>query len=89
VKGNFVLSFYDKDKMPTTADRSRALLRWPVRYKIGDERVVLNLAADGKSLSSERFIRPPYNFQLFITLIDNDGDPSDGGTESYVVAFQQ
>jgi hypothetical protein len=89
VKGNFVLSFYDEHKMPMTADRARALLRWPVRYKIGDERVVLNPAADGKSLTSERFIRPPYNFRLFVTLIGDDSDEADGGAETYVVAFQQ
>ena len=86
VGGNFKLSFYDEKKKPVDADFSRALLRWPVRYQPADMRTMLNVAGDGKSLTSGTFVRPPYGFQLFITLLGKDDADK---TESYSVNFQQ
>lgn len=88
VDGKFVLSFYDKHKQPVAGDYERALLRWPVRYKVGDEREMLNATDDGKALTGPKFVRPPYNFQLFITLIAS-GEEDSGGTRTYVVPFRQ
>lgn len=89
VDGNFKLTYYDKDKLPVAADHPRALLRWPVRYKVGDERVMLNQAGDGTFLTSARFIRPPYNFKLYITLLGASGDDESASTEAYVINFRQ
>ncbi|MFI5355709.1 MAG: hypothetical protein ACHQ4G_00090 [Opitutales bacterium] len=86
VDGNFKLSFYDEKKKPVDADFTRALLRWPVRYQPADMRTLLNVAGDGKSLTSGTFVRPPYNFQLFITLL---GKEDTDKTESYSISFQQ
>lgn len=89
VDGNFKLTYYDKDKLPVAADHPRALLRWPVRYKLGDERLMLNVAGDGTFLTSARFVRPPYNFRLFITLLGASGDDESGATEAYSINFRQ
>lgn len=81
---NFKLTFYDKDKKPVRADFDRALLRWDVIYKKAPERLILTAGGDGTYLTSPRAIRPPYNFQLFITLIADDRD-----SETYVIRFRQ
>ena len=83
---NFKLTFYDKDKMPVQADFDRALLRWDVTYKSAQERLILTAAGDGTYLTSPRAIRPPYNFQLFITLI---ADGKDQESETHVIRFRQ
>jgi len=76
VGGRFVLSFYDAEKKPAKADVVRASLRWPVRYQPSDERVVLNPAGDGKSLTSAKVIRPPHRFRVYIALfVEGNDDP--------------
>jgi hypothetical protein len=86
VEGNFKLTFYNARKNPVAPDVSRAALRWPVTYKLGEERAVLNLAADGKSLTTGKFVRPPLTFKLYITLLTEGADESAG--ESFVVDFR-
>jgi len=86
VDNSFKLSFYDEEKMPAPADYPRALLRWDVTYKKVQERVILTPGGDGTFLTSPRAIRPPYNFQLFITLIADDQDTE---AETYVIRFRQ
>lgn len=86
IGSNFKLSFYDKDKKPAAADFPRALLRWDVTYKNIPERVILAAGPDGRHLASSRVIRPPYNFQLFITLISDDKKQE---SETYVIRFRQ
>lgn len=88
VGGNFRLGFYDAKKKPMTPDVDRAALRWPVHYRPADERTVLNLAGDGVSLSSEKIVKPPYNFKLFITLLKGDSS-DDKPAETYSVDFRQ
>jgi hypothetical protein len=90
VNANFKLTFYGKDRKPTAPDVARAVLRWDPKYKVGDDRIVLNPAADGTSLSAPRSIRAPYNFKLFITLFKDatDGASSPVG-ENYVIDFRQ
>ncbi len=84
VNGRFVLSFYDAEKKRMKADVVRASLRWPVRYQPSDERVVLNLAGDGTSLTSGKVIRPPHNFRVYIALfVEGNDDP----VETYNVEF--
>ena len=87
--GMFKLSFYDAKKKPAAVDMDRAALRWDAKYKVGEERLVLTPAADGKSLTAGRTIRPPYNFKLFITLIREAKDGQEAVNESYVIDFRQ
>lgn len=86
VDTNFKLTFYDKKKEKMQADFKQVLLRWDVIYKKTQERVVLTPAGDGTFVTSPRVIRPPYNFQLFITLIS---DSKDKDSETYVIRFTQ
>lgn len=86
--GVFKMSFYDAKKKQIEPDVVQAAMRWDPKNKIGSERVILN--RDGKVLTSERFIQPPYVFKLFITLFK---PPAEGGdpmaSESFVVDFNQ
>lgn len=86
VGGVFKLSFYDQAKKPLAVDFPRALLRWDVTYKNVPERLILSAGADGRHLTSPRTVRPPYNFQLFITLISDDTAKE---SETYVLRFRQ
>jgi hypothetical protein len=88
VNATFKLSFYDTKKKPIAPDVARATLRWDPKYKVGEERVVLNPAE--KSLSSPRNIRPPYNFKLFITLFKEPTEGADPvAVENYTIDFRQ
>lgn len=91
VEGNFKLTYYDLDKQPVAADHPRALLRWPARHKTGDDRAMLNRSGDGSYLTAPKFVRPPYAFRLFITLIAGEEGESetDVNTETYAITFQQ
>jgi hypothetical protein len=84
--GNFKLSFYDAKKKPTQVDVARATARWPVKYKLGDERTVLNPAGDGMTLTSGTFVRPPLVFKLYLALF---AEGSDDAVENYVIDFRQ
>jgi hypothetical protein len=85
VDSTFKLSFYDAKKKPVAPDVDRAALKWTVKTQSLPERVVLNV--DGKSLTSPKVIRPPYNFSLAITLFKGEGDAA--ATENFSVAFSQ
>jgi hypothetical protein len=83
---NFKLAFYDQKKHPVPADVTRATARWLVHYSVYDERAVLIPTADGMALTSAKFVRPPYLFKLYLTLI------VEGSTvppESYVLDYHQ
>lgn len=89
VDSTFKLSFYDEKKKPVAVDVDRAALRWDPKYKVGEDRVVLTLAADGKSLASPKNIRPPYHFKLFITLIKEATEGQPPVNETFTVDFRQ
>lgn len=89
VDSTFKLTFYDAKKKPVAADVDRAALRWDPKYKVGEERVVLTRSDDGKSLSSPKNIRPPYNFKLFITLIRDAAEGRPPLNETFTVDFRQ
>ena len=89
VDSTFQLSFYNSEKKPVPADVDRAALRWDPKYKVGEERVVLNPSADGKSLVSPRNIRPPYLFKLYITLVREAALGRTPLNETIVVDFRQ
>jgi hypothetical protein len=88
VDGKFRLAFYDAKKKPVAPDASRAVLRWDAKYKVGLERVVLT-PGDGNVLTSERFIRPPYNFKLTIVLLGDAASGDEPAGETYVIDYHQ
>ncbi len=85
VEGKFKLSFYDKDKKLTKPDVLRAAARWPNPHGPGNNRTVLNLSSDGKYLIAPEFVRGPYSFKLFLTLIKSENGEQ---TETYTVDFR-
>lgn len=87
VNGTFKLSFYDEKKKPIPADVPRAVLRWDPKYKVGKERLLLGPGEDGKSLTSPKNIRPPYNFKLYITLLKEALEAEDPAGETFVIDF--
>ncbi len=89
VDSTFQLSFYNSEKKPVPADVDRAALRWDPKYKVGEERVVLNPSADGKSLVSAKNIRPPYLFKLYMTLVREAAPGRTPLNETIVVDFRQ
>jgi hypothetical protein len=88
VNGTFRIAFYDVKKKPVEVDVTRAVLRWDPKYKVGQDRVVLNRSDDGKALVSPRNIRPPYNFKLFITLLKEATDAEEPVGETHVIDFR-
>lgn len=90
IEGNaFKAYFYDKDKKPVSADVAGVALRWPVQYQPNPERTVLAPTGDGKVMTSDKTVRPPFHFKLFVTLLKSTIPGDDPGTESYVVDFAQ
>ena len=86
VDGKFKLTFYNKKKKPTNVDVTRGLARWANVHGPGDNRAVLN--SDGAhSLVGAQFVRPPYVFKIFLTLLQGDGDAAEVA-ESYVIDFR-
>ncbi|HUJ45180.1 MAG TPA: hypothetical protein VLW52_16415 [Opitutaceae bacterium] len=85
-EGKFKISFFDAKKKPVPVDVARATARWPVHYKVYDERAVLNPTADGMALTSPPFVRPPYIFKLYLSLFV---EGSEDAVENYVVDFRQ
>jgi len=88
VGATFKINFYDKKKAPVAPDVVRALLRWDPKYKQGQERLVLNVGEDGKSLTAGRAVRPPYNFKLIITLIKKSETGEEKAIETHVIDFK-
>ena len=81
---NFKLAFYDEKKQPVAADVTRATVRWVVHYTVFDEHAVLLPTADVMVLTSDKFVRPPYKFKLYLTLIvEGSAEPP----ENYVIDF--
>lgn len=68
LNGAFKLNFYDAEKKPAPPDVARAVMRWDAKYKVGQERIVLN-PGETNALSNPRTIRPPYIVKLFIVLL--------------------
>jgi hypothetical protein len=85
--GQWKLTFYDKKKKPEPTDVTRANIRWVIPMKSPHERAVLNPGGDGKSLVGNRFVRPPYVFQVFITMLSGEGDDAEV-TESYALQYR-
>jgi len=85
VGGNFKLSFYTAKKKPVPVDVTRATARWDNKQKLGSDFTVLNAASDNMSLVGAKFVRPPYKFIVFLTLLNEAGE----GVESYPINMMQ
>ncbi len=85
--GKYKLTFYDKKKKPEKADVTRAIARWPNLQGPGDNRATLNVAGDGTYLTAPQFVRPPYVFKVFITLLSGEGDQA-VAVENYTIDFR-
>jgi hypothetical protein len=86
IGGKFKLTFYDKKKKPMAVDVTRANARWPNKRSAtaGDYRTVLN--GSGTALVGERPVQPPYVFNVYLTLLQGEGDDAKA-VENYVVPF--
>jgi hypothetical protein len=82
--GNFKLTFYDKKK-PMAVDVTRATARWPNPRSPGDNRTVLN--GSGTALVGAKPVLPPYNFNVYLTLLQGEGEEAKA-VETYVVQFR-
>ena len=60
-------------------------LRWPVKYQRAEEKAVLEPAGDSASLSSAKFVRPPHNYKVFLTVFLAG---SEDAVENYTVDYQ-
>ena len=85
VDGKFLLTFYNKKKKPTGVDVTRANARWPNLHGPGDNRTVLN-PSGANSLMGGLFVRGPYTFVLYLTLLRGEGDQAQA-VENYTVQF--
>jgi hypothetical protein len=85
VGGNYKLSFYDKKKKAMTPDVNRASARWPNPRAQGDDRTILN--PSGNALVGAKVVRPPFVFNVYLTLLKGEGDEATA-VESYVIPFR-
>ena len=84
VGGKLKLSFYTAKKKPMAVDVTRANARWPnlKSATTGDYRTVLN--GSGTALIGERPIMPPFAFNVYVNLIQGEGETAKT-VESFVV----
>jgi hypothetical protein len=85
VGGQFKLSFYDAKKKPMAVDVTRASARWPNPRGPGDYRTVLN--SSGNALVGSKPVLPPYTFNVYLTLLQGEGDEAKA-VENYVVQLR-
>ena len=86
LNGVFKLTVYDAKKKPMASDFTKVALRWtPVGLK-NPERALLTPSGGVGVFSSDKVVRPPHQFRLFVTLIKGEGD--DAPVENLVVEFK-
>lgn len=85
--GKFHLTFYDKKHKPMAMDVTRAVARWPNNRTNtpSDFRTVLN--GSGTVLVGERPVLPPLVFNVYLTLLQGEGDAAKA-VENYTVPFR-
>jgi hypothetical protein len=86
VDGVFKLSFYNKKKKPMPVDVTRATARWPNLRLPHENHSVLNPA--GNALVGQNPVVPPFAFNVFITLLQGEGDDAKA-VETYMVPFHE
>jgi hypothetical protein len=88
VDGAWRVTFYNAKRKPVPPDVARMALRWDAKYKLGEERVVLNPGGDANSMTHPKIVRPPLTFKLFITLLASSPDGTDAASENYNLDFR-
>lgn len=84
VGGNFKITFYNEKKKPVAADRSSAVLRWPVHYQPNNEHTELLPTSDPAVLSNAYPVRAPYVFhKLHIVLMNEGGADAESFDQDY------
>lgn len=86
VNGVFRIRSYDAKKNPKAADFTKIALRWNTQYQKAPERTLLLPSGGVGEFSSEKIVKPPHSFKLFITLIKGEGD--DAPVENYQIDFR-
>lgn len=84
--GVFRIRSYDAKKKPVKSDFTKVALRWNVQYQKAPERTLLLPSGGVGEFSSEKVVKPPHSFKLFITLIKGEGD--DAPVENYQIDFR-
>ncbi|HEX7632402.1 MAG TPA: hypothetical protein VF388_09730 [Lacunisphaera sp.] len=85
--GVFKLSFYDKKHKLMAVDVTRATARWPnMKTALPAQfRTVLN--GSGTALVGQNPVQPPYAFNVFLTLLQGEGEEAKA-VETYTVPFK-
>lgn len=83
--GKFKLSFYDKKKKPMAVDVSAGLARWANVRGPGDVRSPMTIS--GTALVTAKPATPPFSYNVFITLLQGEGDDAKA-VETYTVQFR-
>lgn len=84
--GVFKLTAYNGKKKPVAADFTRVGLRWNPQNVKGPEHAMLLPSGGLGVFSSDKIVKPPHQFRLFITLIAGEGDAAP--VESLSVDFR-
>lgn len=85
VGNTIVVWFHDAKKKKMPVDVSRGFVRWRMKFQPGDDRAVLSVGSDGKSLTSSKVIPPPHTLKFFLSLYKEGQDEP---VESYVVDYR-
>jgi hypothetical protein len=83
--GNFKVTFYDAKKLLTEVDAARAGVRWRAVGIINERHGVLLPSSDNKALIGNVFVKPPFTFKLYLTLLAENNT----ALENYVVDLSQ
>lgn len=83
--GKFKLSFYDKKKKPMAVDVSAGLARWANVRGPGEIRSPMTVS--GTALITAKPAVPPFNYNVFVTLLQGEGDDAKA-VETYTVQFR-
>jgi len=83
--GKVKISFYDKKKKPVAPDITKGLGRWKDPRAAGEIRTPLT--ASGTALISAKLALPPYNYNIYITLLIGEGETAKV-VESYTVQYR-
>lgn len=81
----FHLTFYTAKKKKMTIDVTRAAARWNNTRGAGDHRTILN--GSGTTLVGSKPVRPPFAFNVYLTLLQGEGDDATA-VETYVVPYR-
>lgn len=76
------LTFYDKEKHPEIPDVASVTVRLLFASR-NPERGVMSPTPDGQRLTFIRPIRPPWNFKIFLTLINPQGQALESHNVDY------